>query len=123
ISRAPLRPKFSKPHAHSVRLLSGSGWLSRWSEALRRRSKWRRRHFFGIAVMLDRRKSSLLPKLPPHRPSAATKAAYQDKVAAFCATILEVQSRLDFAVSSVVGLTFWKAIASLTRTKSTTHRA
>jgi hypothetical protein len=50
--------------------------------------------------MLDRRKSSLLPKLPPHRPSAATKAAYQDKVAAFCATILEVQSRLDFAVSS-----------------------
>jgi hypothetical protein len=44
--------------------------------------------------------SSLLPKLPPHRPSAATKAAYQDKVAAFCTTILEVQSRLDFAVGS-----------------------
>ena len=49
--------------------------------------------------MLDRR-SSLLPKLPPHRPSAATKAAYQVKVAVFCATILEVQSRLDFAVGS-----------------------
>jgi hypothetical protein len=43
---------------------------------------------------------SLLPKLPPHRPSAATKAAYKDKVAAFCATLLEVQSRLDFAVGS-----------------------
>jgi hypothetical protein len=43
---------------------------------------------------------SLLPKLPPHRPSAATKAAYRDGVAAFCATLLEVQSRLDFAVGS-----------------------
>src|SRR5262245_22403941 len=42
---------------------------------------------------------SLLPRLPPHRPSAATKAAYQDKVAAFCAVILELQSRLDFAGS------------------------
>jgi hypothetical protein len=49
--------------------------------------------------MLDRQ-SSLLPKLPPHRPSAATKAAYQTKVAVFCTTILEVQSRLDFAVGS-----------------------
>ena len=49
--------------------------------------------------MLDR-KSSLLPKLPPHRPSAATKAAYQDKVRAFCVTLLEVQSRLDFRVGS-----------------------
>src|SRR5262245_19990764 len=36
---------------------------------------------------------SLLPRLPPHRPSAATKAAYQDKVAAFCAVILELQRR------------------------------
>src|SRR5215831_20775794 len=44
--------------------------------------------------------SSLLPRLPPHRPSAATKAAYQDKVAVFCAVILELQSRLDFAVGS-----------------------
>ena len=43
---------------------------------------------------------SLLPRLPPHRPSAATKAAYQNKVAAFCAVILERQSRLDFAVGS-----------------------
>jgi hypothetical protein len=40
--------------------------------------------------------ASLLPKLPPHRPNAATKAAYQDKVAAFCATLLEVRSGLDF---------------------------
>jgi hypothetical protein len=46
------------------------------------------------------RMSSLLPKLPPHRPSAAVKAAYQDKVAEFCATILEVRSRLDFDVGS-----------------------
>jgi hypothetical protein len=43
---------------------------------------------------------SLLPKLPPHRPSAATKAAYQEKVTAFCAAILELQSRLDFSVGS-----------------------
>ena len=43
---------------------------------------------------------SLLPRLPPHRPSATTKAAYQDKVIAFCAVILELQSRLDFAVGS-----------------------
>jgi len=43
---------------------------------------------------------SLLPKLPPHRPSATTKVVYQDKVAAFCATILELRSRLDFAVGS-----------------------
>ena len=43
---------------------------------------------------------SLLPKLPPHRPSAAVKAAYQDKVAEFCATLLEVRSRLDFDVGS-----------------------
>ena len=43
---------------------------------------------------------SVLPRLPPHRPNAATKAAYQDKVAAFCATILEVRSRLDFDVGS-----------------------
>jgi len=43
---------------------------------------------------------SLLPKLPPHRPSAAVKAAYQDKVAEFCATLREVRSRLDFDVGS-----------------------
>jgi hypothetical protein len=43
---------------------------------------------------------NLLPKLPPHRPSAATKAAHQEKVAAFCAVILELQSRLDFSVGS-----------------------
>jgi hypothetical protein len=43
---------------------------------------------------------SLLPKLPPHRPSAAVKAAYQKKVGAFCAKILEVRSRLDFDVGS-----------------------
>jgi hypothetical protein len=44
--------------------------------------------------------TSILPKLPPHRPSASVRAAYKDRVAAFCATILEVQSRLDFAVGS-----------------------
>jgi hypothetical protein len=49
--------------------------------------------------MLDR-SSSLLPKLPPHRPNAATKAAYQEKVAAFCTTLLEVKSRLDFEIGS-----------------------
>ena len=43
---------------------------------------------------------SLLPKLPPHRPNAAIKAAYQEKVVAFCATLLEVKSRLDFDVGS-----------------------
>jgi hypothetical protein len=41
-------------------------------------------------------KKSILPKLPPHRPNAATKAAYNDKIAAFCTTLLEVRSRLDF---------------------------
>ena len=49
--------------------------------------------------MLER-SASLLPKLPPHRPSAATKAVYRDKVAEFCAVILELQSRLDFDVGS-----------------------
>src|SRR5262245_18352748 len=43
---------------------------------------------------------SVLPRLPPHRPNAATKAAYQDKVAEFCRILLEVQSRLDFSVGS-----------------------
>jgi hypothetical protein len=43
---------------------------------------------------------SLLPRLPPHRPSAAVKAAHREKVAAFCAKILEVRSRLDFDVGS-----------------------
>ncbi|HKA41244.1 MAG TPA: hypothetical protein VKF40_04555 [Burkholderiales bacterium] len=46
--------------------------------------------------------SSLLPRLPPHRPSAATKTAYQDKAAAFCAVILELQSGLDFRVAENV---------------------
>jgi hypothetical protein len=43
---------------------------------------------------------SVLPRLPPHRPNAATKAAYQGKVAEFCRLLLEVQSRLDFSVGS-----------------------
>jgi hypothetical protein len=43
---------------------------------------------------------SILRKLPPHRPSAATKAVYQDQVEQFCAVILEHQSRLDFRVGS-----------------------
>jgi hypothetical protein len=41
-----------------------------------------------------------LPKLPPHRPSAATKAAYQNDVRTFCTNLLEVRSRLDFDVGS-----------------------
>jgi hypothetical protein len=44
--------------------------------------------------------TSILPKLPPHRPSVSVRAAYKDKVVAFCATILELQSRMDFAVGS-----------------------
>jgi hypothetical protein len=44
--------------------------------------------------------TSLLPKLPPHRPSAAVKAVYQDKVEAFCTKLQEVRSRLDFDVGS-----------------------
>jgi hypothetical protein len=43
---------------------------------------------------------SLLPKLPPHRPSTAAKAAYEEKVVAFCAALKEVRSRLDFDVGS-----------------------
>jgi hypothetical protein len=43
---------------------------------------------------------TLLPKLPAHRPNAATKAVYQNEVKAFCATLLEVKSRLDFDVGS-----------------------
>jgi hypothetical protein len=44
--------------------------------------------------------NSILPKLPRHRPSAAVKAAYQKRVDAFCAKILELRSRLDFDVGS-----------------------
>jgi len=43
---------------------------------------------------------SLLPRLPPHRPSAAAKAAYDQKVDDFCGTLLELHSRLDFDVGS-----------------------
>ena len=43
---------------------------------------------------------SILPKLPPHRPSAAAKAAYLKGVKAFCKTLLKVQSGLDFQVGS-----------------------
>jgi len=49
--------------------------------------------------MLDQTKN-LLPRLPPHRPSAAARAAYQEKVGAFCAKLLEVRSGLDFDVGS-----------------------
>ena len=44
--------------------------------------------------------ASLLPRLPPHRPSAAVRAAYEKQVAVFCTTILEVRSRLDFEVGT-----------------------
>jgi hypothetical protein len=49
--------------------------------------------------MLER-SASLLPRLPAHRPSAAVKAPYGEKVAAFCDAILELRSRLDFDVGS-----------------------
>jgi hypothetical protein len=39
---------------------------------------------------------SILPRRPPHRPSAAINTAYQTKVGEFCARLLEVRSRLDF---------------------------
>ena len=39
--------------------------------------------------------TSLLPKLPPHRPNEAVKAAYQVEVEAFCARLLEVRSGYD----------------------------
>lgn len=43
---------------------------------------------------------SILPKLPAHRPSEATKAAYAKDVEAFCSRLLEVQSSIDFSVGS-----------------------
>ena len=64
-----------------------------------RRRKCRRPFYFWNSQLLDRQ-SDLLPKLPPHRPSAATKATYREKVAAFCAALLEVKSGLDFDVGS-----------------------
>jgi hypothetical protein len=44
--------------------------------------------------------NNLLPRLPAHRPTAATKAAYQERVAAFCAKLLELRSRVDFEPGS-----------------------
>src|SRR5262245_24191297 len=46
---------------------------------------------------------SLLPKLPPHRPSAAIKAAYQDRVAAFCDIFHYIQT----AEHSYTPISFW----------------
>src|SRR5215813_5015004 len=81
-----------------------SAWCSAGPRPSRQRpptARRRRAHADGATyeVMFEH-SPSFLPRLPPHRPSAATKAAYQDKVAAFCAVILELQSRLDFAVGS-----------------------
>jgi hypothetical protein len=43
---------------------------------------------------------SLFPKLPPHRPSEAVKAAFEIDVKAFCARLLEVRSGYDKPVGS-----------------------
>jgi hypothetical protein len=45
-------------------------------------------------------KATVLPRRGRGRPSAAAAAARQAQIAAFCETVLEIQSRLDFAVSS-----------------------
>jgi hypothetical protein len=41
-----------------------------------------------------------LPKLPPHRPSEAVKAAFQGEVKAFCTKLLEVKSGYDKDIGS-----------------------
>jgi hypothetical protein len=41
-----------------------------------------------------------LPRRCLGRPTATAKAKYQEEVEAFCATILELQSALDFRVGS-----------------------
>jgi hypothetical protein len=43
---------------------------------------------------------STLPRLPPHRPSEAAKAAYQAEVATFCERLLEVRSGYDKPIGS-----------------------
>ena len=45
-------------------------------------------------------KTSVLPRRGRGRPSAAAAEAWRDQIAAFCKTVLEIQSRLDFAPSS-----------------------
>ena len=44
--------------------------------------------------------ADLLPKRRPGRQSAAATIEYQQKVAAFCELILQIQSTMDFAVGS-----------------------
>jgi hypothetical protein len=44
--------------------------------------------------------SQLLPRRGRGRPSAAAAAAWQDQITAFCATIMEIRSRVDFAMGS-----------------------
>lgn len=44
--------------------------------------------------------ASLLPKLPPHRPNEATKAAFAIEVKAFCAKLMEVRSGYGKPVGS-----------------------
>jgi hypothetical protein len=41
-----------------------------------------------------------LPHRPKGRPTAASNACYAEQIKAFCARILEIQSRLDFEVGS-----------------------
>jgi hypothetical protein len=43
---------------------------------------------------------SALPQRPKGRPTAAANALYEGEIKAFCAGILEIQSRLDFQVGS-----------------------
>ena len=44
--------------------------------------------------------SALIPKRPRGRQSPAAEAQYQEEVRAFCATVLEIKSTLDFAIGS-----------------------
>jgi hypothetical protein len=41
-----------------------------------------------------------LPKRPRGRPSAAAELEYRERLAAFCALILQINSTMDFAVGS-----------------------
>jgi hypothetical protein len=54
----------------------------------------------AIADLRPSHKTSALPRRGRGRPSAAATEVWQDQITAFCETVLEIQSRLDFAVSS-----------------------
>ena len=44
--------------------------------------------------------SAPIPKRPRGRQSPAAEARYEEEVRAFCATVLEIKSTLDFAIGS-----------------------